>query len=131
MCRLIICNVVFFKQKTAYVLRISDWSSDVCSSDLRHRPRCHVVRVPSPGPRPVDIAPTACNRALCSRTHETAGIQERSSPCAYPRSSAPQIGSASCRERVCQSVYISVVDVLLTRHQESTQLTPVLPNTKY
>src|SRR3546814_8523899 len=28
----------FFKQKTAYELRISDWSSDVCSSDLRHRP---------------------------------------------------------------------------------------------
>src|SRR3546814_8154149 len=27
--------VVFFKQKTAYELRISDWSSDVCSSDLK------------------------------------------------------------------------------------------------
>src|SRR3546814_8810170 len=27
----------FFKQKTAYEMRISDWSSDVCSSDL-HRP---------------------------------------------------------------------------------------------
>src|SRR3546814_7545070 len=27
---------VFFKQKTAYELRISDWSSDVCSSDLAH-----------------------------------------------------------------------------------------------
>src|SRR3546814_976624 len=26
--------LVFFKQKTAYELRISDWSSDVCSSDL-------------------------------------------------------------------------------------------------
>src|SRR3546814_18425337 len=26
--------VFFFKQKTAYELRISDWSSDVCSSDL-------------------------------------------------------------------------------------------------
>src|SRR3546814_5162735 len=26
---------VFFKQKTAYEMRISDWSSDVCSSDLR------------------------------------------------------------------------------------------------
>src|SRR3546814_3249191 len=25
----------FFKQKTAYELRISDWSSDVCSSDLK------------------------------------------------------------------------------------------------
>src|SRR3546814_11728508 len=25
-----------FKQKTAYEMRISDWSSDVCSSDLRH-----------------------------------------------------------------------------------------------
>src|SRR3546814_13926526 len=27
-------NVFFFKQKTAYEMRISDWSSDVCSSDL-------------------------------------------------------------------------------------------------
>src|SRR3546814_7193343 len=26
----------FVKQKTAYEMRISDWSSDVCSSDLRH-----------------------------------------------------------------------------------------------
>src|SRR3546814_5304177 len=29
----------FFKQKTAYEMRISDWSSDVCSSDLLHRRR--------------------------------------------------------------------------------------------
>src|SRR3546814_10309692 len=28
------CPGVFFKQKTAYEMRISDWSSDVCSSDL-------------------------------------------------------------------------------------------------
>src|SRR3546814_7167475 len=27
-------DVFFFKQKTAYEMRISDWSSDVCSSDL-------------------------------------------------------------------------------------------------
>src|SRR3546814_3723562 len=41
----------FFKQKTAYEMRISDWSSDVCSSDLEpdveHRPEdredeCHL-----------------------------------------------------------------------------------------
>src|SRR3546814_6290562 len=34
----IVCGVIsfffFFKQKTAYEMRISDWSSDVCSSDL-------------------------------------------------------------------------------------------------
>src|SRR3546814_3763270 len=30
-----ICLLFFVKQKTAYELRISDWSSDVCSSDLR------------------------------------------------------------------------------------------------
>src|SRR3546814_7835652 len=30
----------FFKQKTAYEMRISDWSSDVCSSDLRDLDRC-------------------------------------------------------------------------------------------
>src|SRR3546814_1821635 len=30
------CRVfLFFKQKTAYEMRISDWSSDVCSSDLQ------------------------------------------------------------------------------------------------
>src|SRR3546814_8660881 len=29
--------LLFFKQKTAYGMRISDWSSDVCSSDLPHR----------------------------------------------------------------------------------------------
>src|SRR3546814_19333886 len=29
------CTFFFFKQKTAYEMRISDWSSDVCSSDLR------------------------------------------------------------------------------------------------
>src|SRR3546814_20123450 len=29
--------VFFFKQKTAYEMRISDWSSDVCSSDLADR----------------------------------------------------------------------------------------------
>src|SRR3546814_14663536 len=40
----------FFKQKTAYEMRISDWSSDVCSSDLhrlreprrQHPPRLHL-----------------------------------------------------------------------------------------
>src|SRR3546814_7784682 len=31
------CMFFFFKQKTAYEMRISDWSSDVCSSDLRRR----------------------------------------------------------------------------------------------
>src|SRR3546814_4857203 len=31
-----------FKQKTAYEMRISDWSSDVCSSDLRLRKLRHV-----------------------------------------------------------------------------------------
>src|SRR3546814_3312924 len=37
-----LCGLVmffFFKQKTAYELRISDWSSDVCSSDLIRRRR--------------------------------------------------------------------------------------------
>src|SRR3546814_3189481 len=29
--------IFFFKQKTAYEMRISDWSSDVCSSDLYSR----------------------------------------------------------------------------------------------
>src|SRR3546814_10584580 len=31
---LVLVDFFFFKQKTAYEMRISDWSSDVCSSDL-------------------------------------------------------------------------------------------------
>src|SRR3546814_3854097 len=38
--------VFFFKQKTAYEMRISDWSSDVCSSDLG------ISRV---GPSPISL----------------------------------------------------------------------------
>src|SRR3546814_7287580 len=45
---LVVCFVFFFKQKTAYEMRISDWSSDVCSSDL----------LVEPGSRPRTIAQT-------------------------------------------------------------------------
>src|SRR3546814_2249449 len=34
MCGCCVVRVFFFKQKTAYEMSISDWSSDVCSSDL-------------------------------------------------------------------------------------------------
>src|SRR3546814_16545102 len=37
----------FFKQKTAYEMRISDWSSDVCSSDLGRRPEHYWKALPS------------------------------------------------------------------------------------
>src|SRR3546814_6588259 len=42
--------LLFFKQKTAYEMRISDWSSDVCSSDL-----CLPVRVEGKGGAPFAI----------------------------------------------------------------------------
>src|SRR3546814_4103643 len=50
------CFVFFFKQKTAYEMRISDWSSDVCSSDLDLRQRVHAVgsRVDEDAARPCE-----------------------------------------------------------------------------
>src|SRR3546814_1003346 len=39
------CIFFFFKQKTAYEMRISDWSSDVCSSDLLPVQRLHAGQV--------------------------------------------------------------------------------------
>src|SRR3546814_997215 len=51
--------VFFFKQKTAYEMRISDWSSDVCSSDLL------VARsIWAAGGRPGDIAHVAYGYGL-------------------------------------------------------------------
>src|SRR3546814_17579230 len=56
-CVSLLCVVFFFKQKTAYEMRISDWSSDVCSSDLgaaavRHwgRRRGATCELPGRGP---------------------------------------------------------------------------------
>src|SRR3546814_952033 len=40
----VFCCFFFFKQKTAYEMRISDWSSDVCSSDLKRHRRARTVR---------------------------------------------------------------------------------------
>src|SRR3546814_12351322 len=51
----------FFKQKTAYEMRISDWSSDVCSSDLIAR-----RRRPVRGRRIVFIS---CPRVIAMRTY--------------------------------------------------------------
>src|SRR3546814_1778864 len=46
----------FFKQKTAYEMRISDWSSDVCSSDLLVTPLVEATETSGPAcrktPRP-------------------------------------------------------------------------------
>src|SRR3546814_13570200 len=42
----------FFKQKTAYEMRISDWSSDVCSSDLRQIAALYAVETTVRGSAP-------------------------------------------------------------------------------
>src|SRR3546814_3983937 len=71
--------VFFFKQKTAYEMRISDWSSDVCSSDL-------------------DCLSASSSAFSAARTP----FMACSTSVLYP--DALQIGRASCRERVCQYV---------------------------
>src|SRR3546814_3889114 len=58
---------VFFKQKTAYERRISDWSSDVCSSDLTRRP----ARAAAASPAARRVPGTSCGgnwrSARCGR----------------------------------------------------------------
>src|SRR3546814_5267835 len=50
-CLLELVYFFFFKQKTAYEMRISDWSSDVCSSDLEHLAAVPQLRQILPGER--------------------------------------------------------------------------------
>src|SRR3546814_10318856 len=42
-CGILCVSFFFFKQKTAYEMRISDWSSDVCSSDLVQHAAEHLI----------------------------------------------------------------------------------------
>src|SRR3546814_4954373 len=101
----------FFKQKTSYEMRISDWSSDVCSSDLGAGrepilalpvpPQRHqlvrlqlsiVLSLPAPD---ADLGSKVASFFLCL-VHRTL--------LPLPRQQKRQIGRASCRERVCQYV---------------------------
>src|SRR3546814_6359284 len=115
-------NIMFvffvFKQKTAYEVRISDWSSDVCSSDLvgPWRPRVRrgksvFIAVSIAGKGALHVSPRA-GRALA----DCSPILARSSMgSSYPAPWTPRtriiawhihrelkIGRATCRERVCQ-----------------------------
>src|SRR3546814_20409743 len=56
---LIVLFCFFFKQKTAYEMRISDWSSDVCSSDL---PRGRSAACYRPRRRKAPVAPDTRQR---------------------------------------------------------------------
>src|SRR3546814_3083176 len=56
--------VFFVKQKTAYEMRISDWSSDVCSSDLgARRIRGPVSRGVPPGEVVTVMGPSGCGKS--------------------------------------------------------------------
>src|SRR3546814_2697352 len=93
----LLLTLFFFKQKTAYEMRISDWSSDVCSSDLLLAAR-----------------PVALEHDLAPVGRETAAdVDARRGRQAYRRPAVrrdaidvgvAEIGRASCRERVCQYV---------------------------
>src|SRR3546814_20008298 len=57
----------FFKQKTAYEMRISDWSSDVCSSDLIWQHSSRNARREASRTTGCGRAPSACSRS-CADT---------------------------------------------------------------
>src|SRR3546814_16815820 len=69
----------FFKQKTAYEMRISDWSSDVCSSDLRGRAASRRCRKPGCRGRGRKSAPRerGARSATARRAGETRSEERR------------------------------------------------------
>src|SRR3546814_4549125 len=101
-------SVFFFKQKTAYEMRISDWSPDVCSSDLFARSGRN--RVPAIFGMIADgIFAGAGGYRQDTLGHRIAGGRRGAGrpddigkPEAFNDIAGPEIGSASCRERVCQ-----------------------------
>src|SRR3546814_2927241 len=90
----------FFKQKTAYEMRISDWSSDVCSSDLWMVETGNIMgrNIASRG-RSARGPVADFNLLFASRR-----APKQEPPASEEASGLGEIGRASCRERVCQSV---------------------------
>src|SRR3546814_5615055 len=88
----------FFKQKTAYEMRISDWSSDVCSSDLTGKRDHHRHR----GERDTRRAGEAM---LATTPMQFDYVGTGGLPgIGYGNPFSDEIGRASCSERVCQYV---------------------------
>src|SRR3546814_4940182 len=85
----ILCYIFCFKQKTAYEMRISDWSSDVCSSDLHEL----TTRLSH-----------QLTALMLLHQYSNLNIQVRIPNWQETVSSLEEIGRASCRERVCQYV---------------------------
>src|SRR3546814_4937294 len=96
--------VFFFKQKTAYEMRISDWSSDVCSSDLVTSDRIGDHR----GVRAGDRAYSRWRLARAGVGSASVGQAVIPVPTGVriwiATGHTDKIGRASCRERVCQYV---------------------------
>src|SRR3546814_20231718 len=92
--------VFFFKQHTAYEMRISAWSSDVCSSELVDLGDERFARF-GQGHAPVPPVEQGDASAAFQFGHAPAHSGQR----------GLQIAGASCRERVCQYVSSSVVHV--------------------
>src|SRR3546814_7451854 len=88
----------FFKQKTAYEMRISDWSSDVCSSDLR-KALVATNLFSSIGVQPVQTG----RKAPDGTEYVDLRVLQEAGPTRTLVADA-EIGRASCRERVCQYV---------------------------
>src|SRR3546814_19253414 len=100
-------------------MRISDWSSDVCSSDLRVWLERGMGRVRLQRLR------RALRRHPQLPQYERlvlGGVVEALQAAGFA-AVAGQIGRASCRERVCQYVSISVVAVSLKKKKTSTIIT--------
>src|SRR3546814_1219147 len=93
----------FFKQKTAYEMRISDWSSDVCSSDLAERPGRHAH-----AERGNDRLGRCCAQPLAPTLRVVADpatfCVANGVPGGPQAVAGRKIGRAACRERVCQYV---------------------------
>src|SRR3546814_2460140 len=91
----------FFKQKTAYEMRISDWSSDVCSSDLEFN-LSYASMLPASNEMLEGrwLDPDRNEVSLEIGLAQTLNIHVNDSL----TFDVAEIGRASCRERVCQYV---------------------------
>src|SRR3546814_3088085 len=103
----------FFKQKTAYEMRISDWSSDVCSSDLSLDAIFLDEGFGTLDPEALDVVASAIEELGASG--RMVGIVSHVRELAERVPVRFEIGRASCREGVCQYGWISVVAVSLKK----------------
>src|SRR3546814_1413800 len=123
MCGIAVLVFFFFKQKTAYEMLISDWSSDVCSSDLDGGPAAGLAITLAPGANALAVTEAVKARVQEIQPYFPEGVEVR-----YPYQTAPFVEASigAVVQTIIEAIALVVLVMLLFLQSWRATLIPAI-----